>query len=47
MEDAYDLILNNEPGEATRPTGRKITSIINLKYTTSNIGTLDTWVIDD
>lgn len=40
--DAYNLILNNEPGKATRPTQRKMTSIIDLTYTTTEVGALDT-----
>lgn len=42
MVDTYDLILNNESKKVTRPTRRKITSIIDLIYTTVDICTLDT-----
>lgn len=41
LVDTYNLILNIEPGKATRPTQRKITSIINLTFTTHDIGVLN------
>lgn len=44
--DTYDLKLNNEPEKAIRSTRRKITSIFDLTYTTSDIGTLDIWTMD-
>lgn len=39
--EAHDLIWNNEPGKATRPTRGQVTSIIDLKFTTSKLGALD------
>lgn len=44
---AYDMIFYNEPGKATRPTQRKLASIIDLTFTTLNIGALNMWVIDN
>lgn len=41
-----DLILNNKPGKVTRPSHQNTTSVINLKFTTQEIGTLDSWIID-
>lgn len=41
LVDTYNLIVNNELEKATRPTRSKITSIINLRYTTPDIGILD------
>lgn len=45
--EAYDWILNNEPGRATRPTRRRMTSIIHLTYTTPDIVELETCVVDE
>lgn len=42
--DVYDLILNKELGKATRPTWRKMTSIINLTYMKPDIAALDTCI---
>lgn len=47
MVDAYDLILNNEPEKPTQPKWRTITSIMDLNFTTPDIGALNIWVIDD
>lgn len=47
LEDAHKIILNNEPGKATRPTRRKTGSIIDLKFRTPKVDALDTWVLDD
>lgn len=40
------MILNNEPGQATRHTCRNTTFIINLTFTNPKIGALETWIID-
>lgn len=45
--DAYNLILNNEPENSTPPPERKITLIIDLTYSTPEIGALDKSVIGD
>src|SRR5271154_29236 len=47
IED-YDLILNNEPGAITRPgkEGGSRGSIIDLTFTTTDLGPLDLWAID-
>lgn len=44
--ERYDLILNNNPGEATRPTRRNTTPIFDLTFTTLEVGALDAWIID-
>lgn len=44
--EGYNPTLNNEPGEATNPTQRRITSITDLTSTTRDVGVLDTWIID-
>lgn len=44
---AYNIILNNEPEKALPPTRRKMTSIIDLTFTTPDIGAPNMWVIDD
>lgn len=43
--EEHDLIFNSKPGRATKLTQRDITSIIDLTFTTAEIGALDTWVI--
>lgn len=43
----FDLILNNEPGVITRPNARKNKSIIDLTFTTTPIGLLDSWLIEE
>lgn len=45
--EEHDLILKNEPGVATTPIQNSKTLIIDLTFTTSNIGVLDAWVIDE
>lgn len=44
--EGYSLILNTKPGEATRPTRRSTTSVIDLNFTTQQVGALDKWGID-
>lgn len=44
--ERHDLILNNEPGKVTRLTHWTTTAINNLKFTTTDIGELDSWIID-
>lgn len=44
--EKHYLILNNELEKATRPTRRNTTSIMDLTFTTQEIGALDTWIID-
>lgn len=39
--ERYSLILNNKPGVATIPTGRSTTSIIDLSFTTQQVGVLE------
>ena len=46
IED-FDLILNNEQGAITRPGNKKKGSIIDLTFTTTDLGLLDLWVIDE
>jgi hypothetical protein len=46
IED-YMLILNNEPGAITRPGLVHAGSIIDLTFTTIEIGLLDTWAIEE
>ena len=43
----FDLILNNEPGAITRPNARNNKSIIDLIFTTIQIGLLDSWLIEE
>lgn len=43
----HGLILNNELGVATRPTRSRRTSIIDLTFTTLDIGAPDTLVFDE
>ena len=42
----YDLILNNEPGVLTRLNNGNNKSIIDLTFTTTEIGLLKSWSID-
>jgi Endonuclease-reverse transcriptase len=44
IED-YGLILNNEPGAVTRP-GKSSGSIIDLTFTTLEMGPLESWAIE-
>jgi hypothetical protein len=46
IED-FDLILNNEQGAITRPGNKTKGSIIDLTFTTTELGPLDLWVIDE
>ena len=46
IED-FDLILNNEPGAITRPGKKTKESIIDLTFTTIELGPLDLWAIDE
>ena len=46
IED-FDLILNNEQGAITRPGNKTKGSIIDLTFTTTELGLLDLWVIDE
>ena len=43
----FDLILNNEPGVITRPNSRNNKSIIDLTFTTTAIGLLNSWLIEE
>lgn len=45
--EKYDLILNHQPAVVIKLTWDSMTSIIDLIFTTSDIGVLDTWVIDN
>lgn len=45
--ERHRRILNNEPETATRPTQSKTTSTIDLTFTTSEIGAMDPWIIDE
>jgi hypothetical protein len=45
--EKYDLILNNEPGVITRPNARKNQSIIDLTFTSTAIGLLNSWTIEE
>jgi Reverse transcriptase (RNA-dependent DNA polymerase)/Endonuclease-reverse transcriptase len=45
--DKFDLILNNEPGAITRPNSRENNSIIDLTFTTTSIGLLNSWLIEE
>lgn len=40
--DGYSLIVNSEPGQATRLTRGSKTSIIDFTFTTLEVGALDT-----
>lgn len=42
----HDLMLNNWPGKATKPTRWTTTSIIKLTWTTQDISAPDSWIID-
>ena len=44
--EEYDLILNNEQGAIIRPGNRNKGSIINLAFTTIELGPLELWSID-
>lgn len=46
MIKRHGLILKNEPGITTRLTWRNTMSIINLTFTTREIGALNTWFIN-
>jgi hypothetical protein len=46
IED-FDLILNNEQGAITRPGKKNKGSIIDLTFTTIELGPLDLWAIDE
>jgi len=43
----FDLIFNNEPGVITRPNLTRNKSIIDLTFTTTAIGLLDLWAIEE
>jgi endonuclease/exonuclease/phosphatase family metal-dependent hydrolase len=45
IED-YDLILNNEPGVITRPGKDSTGSVIDLTFTTEELGPLELWAIE-
>jgi hypothetical protein len=45
--DKFDLILNNEPGAITRPNSRDNDSIIDLTFTTTSVGLLNSWLIEE
>lgn len=45
--ERYDMILNNEPGKATRYTRWTTTFIIDLTFTTEETGRLDSCIIDE
>lgn len=47
LVNTHNLILNNKSGNATGPTRRKTTTIINFKFITTDIGALDILVMDD
>ena len=42
----YSLILNNEPGAITRPKKKGGGSVIDLTFTTRDLGPLDLWAIE-
>ena len=46
IED-FDLILNNEQGAITRPGNKNKGTIIDLTFTTTELGPLDLWAIDE
>lgn len=43
----FDLILNNEPGAITRPNSRNNNSIIDLTFTSTSMGLLNSWLIEE
>jgi hypothetical protein len=43
----FDLIFNNELGIITRPNLTRNKSIIDLTFTTTDIGLLDLWAIEE
>ena len=43
----FNLILNNKPGAITRLNARNNKSIIDLTFTTIQIGLLDSWLIEE
>ena len=45
--DNFDLLLNNELGAITRPNSHDNKSIIDLTFTTSEIGPLKSWLIEE
>jgi Endonuclease-reverse transcriptase len=45
--DKFDLILNNESRAITRPNSRDNNSIIDLTFTTTSIGLLNSWLIEE
>lgn len=45
--EGQGLVLNNKPGQATRPNQRSKTSIIDLNFATPEVGALDTCIIDE
>jgi len=45
--DRYKLILNNEPGVITRPNLKNNRSIIDLTFTTPELGMLESWGIEE
>jgi aminoglycoside N3'-acetyltransferase len=45
--DKFDLILNNELGAIIRSNSRKNNSIIDLTFTTTSIGLLNSWLIEE
>ena len=42
----YNLILNNEPGAITRPGRNNRGSIIDLTFTTEELGPLELWAVE-
>lgn len=45
--ESQEFICNNELGKATGPTRGKVTSIINLTFTTTEQRALYRWIIND
>jgi ribonuclease HI len=45
--EEFDLILNNEEGAITRPGKGNKGTIIDLAFTTTELGPLDSWAIDE
>ena len=43
----FDLILNNKPGAIIRSNARNNRSIIDLTFTTTSIGLLNSWLIEE
>jgi len=43
----FNLILNNEPEAITRPNARNNKSIIDLTFTTTSMGLLNSWLIEE